>query len=52
MANDTIDRDYLCRRETQERAAANTAWLPAARDAHLALADRYAALLDRVSEPA
>ena len=36
------DAVYALRREAQERAAADLAQDPAVRDAHLALAERYA----------
>jgi hypothetical protein len=36
------DQDYLRRRESQERAAAEQAIDPAARHAHITLADEYA----------
>lgn len=36
------DAAYALRREAQERTAANLAKDPAVRDAHLAMAERYA----------
>ena len=41
------DRDYLSRREAQERDAASRAPDPAASRVHAALAEQYAALLRR-----
>ncbi|MDB5678239.1 hypothetical protein [Sphingomonas bacterium] len=45
------DRDYLARREAQERAAAEHAPDPAARRAHEMLADRYAERLRPAMPP-
>ncbi len=45
------DRSYFILREAQERAAADQATCPQVAAAHREMAERYAALLTRLTDP-